>query len=235
MGNVLSQDASRQAGAVAELSGGEGLARLRRYAETLRTDGLDQAQFEEFISLARQEAKARPGPELARFVDELLEDDRLRHVVIAGQVRVRARLLEVQQLLGFPWALQIAPEDLVLIAAAPTHGGFRGVTGFVAVLSACFNAVFLAATLRETPLALFFFTGLAPAIATLFAAYSFSSRRLLRTLGWLWLLGPAFTAWALRWFSSGDAASVALVGMGFAFPSMLTAWLALGLSGKAPE
>jgi hypothetical protein len=208
-------------------------AQVRAYARTLREDGLDEGQFQRFIFLAKEEAVASPT-EIAQLVEELLQDDRLT-VMMVGEVRVRARLLEVQQALGFPWALQIDPGDLVLLKPPETHVGFRWVTVIAALLTALFDGCFAMIAQHEAAIALFFIVGLLHALFVAGAAVSFASKKHLRALGWMWLCGPAFTAALMAVSHDRESVALGVVGLAFAFPSMVTACLALGLSRKAPE
>ncbi len=212
-----------------------GLGRLRGYARVLRAEGLDPAQFDDFVQLAKAEAKRGPREPLAELIDELLADPRLHGLVIDGHLRVRSKLLEVQQELGFPWALQIAPEDLALLSPPNEHVGFRTATFLVALVAAGLDGCLGVAAAHEARLWPFFLVGAAHAVITMFAAFIFDSKKLLRVLGWMWLCGPAFTWWLMETSTDFDRVLILPAGLIVAFPSMLTAWLALGLSGKAPE
>ncbi|MFT3841306.1 MAG: hypothetical protein QM723_30220 [Myxococcaceae bacterium] len=205
------------------------------YAETLRTDGLDSGQFHTFYELAKAEAKDAPGPELAELLDGLLTDPRLVGRVIAGHLVVRPKLLELQQALGFPWALQIDPEDLALLHPPDPQTGLRAAAMLMSLVSTLFNGGFAAMTWREPPIALFFAVGLGHALTVLVSAATHRTRKRLRVLGWMWLLGPLFTLGTMVVAGRHEWQSVAGLGLTFALPAMATAWLALGLSRKAPE
>lgn len=229
--NALNQQPFR----VAPESAPSRLERLRLYADTLRTDGLDSGQFHTFIELAKAEAGDAPGPELAQLIDELLADPKLKGMVIAGHLVVRPKLLELQQALGFPWALQIDPDDLALLKPVDQATGLRAVTLLVALFSGLFNGAFAAMLTREPKIAAFFAVGLVHALVTLASTITFGTRKRLRILGWMWLCGPAFTAGTMAFARLKDWTGIAAFGLVMALPAMVTAWLALGLSRKAPE
>jgi hypothetical protein len=216
------------------------LEELKAFAVPLSMDQLDAEERTHFFARLTHLAKARPSPELASLVERLLELPALRR---ERNPQARRKVLESQLALGFPWALELKPEDLDLVLGRDevprvNQGWLVGLallsltwTGWAFTwLEQSLLAGHLPA--RDGHLALFVLAGVVHAALAVTAALRGRRGTLLKLVGAVWVLGPLFAlAQALDAPHWGVLAFVlALVA---ATPSMATALLAGHLAQRS--
>lgn len=146
-------------------------------------------------------------------------------------ISCRAAVINAQVALGFPYALEVAPDDLVLLREATRHAYRPRHTALVAgALSLVWNAGFVlllgviaSSASNKDKLALVmapFVIGAAHALAALVTgARSKPNRRAFQVLAWMGLLGPLFTGIAALEIGIGGL----VAGVIAAAPAMFTA------------
>lgn len=186
-----------------------------------------------------------PGAQVQALLQRLLDDPALgEHPDEAGDP-LRRTLVGTQQRLGFPWALEVHPDDLAHLALRPARArrglAVRALTFFSGALALVWNALLLwlmAGALGGGPdpglvivAKVFAAVGIAHALAAMVAAAKADQppRRMglrwLRRLAWSGLLGPAVALGAAAVVELDKAGPALLVSLLCAGPSMLVAAL----------
>lgn len=180
------------------------------------------------------------------LLQELLDSRQLDSFFDTNGVSCRAAVIDAQLALGFPYALEVNPDDLTLFRSGALRAEALGSTRalkWVSGLSLAWNvaiAVLISGIALTTgshgiPVAMLatlpFLVGAGHGLTALITAASSKPSRSLedrrwaarvyRILGWLGLLGPALSALIAVW--TGVAGLV--IGMLLAAPAMLTALL----------
>jgi len=223
----------------------EPLSDLRARARQLADGALDGEACAAVVRQLERDVALSPGPELGALLQELLDDPRLRLRSLPGGQPLRLRLLQAQQALGFPWALEVAPEDLALLprAEVPRYGG-RALLFLASAFSFLWNGALARLVDGETLVTghapweqapLFFLLAAIHAGATLLLALSFRPRWLLQASAWLGLLAPLFALQATLRSGFDQLGGNLLVAAVAVLPTTLTALGALRLSRDARE
>jgi hypothetical protein len=194
------------------LAGGETPAQVDLFAAALRT--------------AVEKRRATLAPALSA----LLERTDLAHLRMTDGHLLRSVLLAAQQQLGFPWALEIAPEDLDLLQAPPRHLRLRGAIVATALGSSAWGlwlVLLVAGTEARGGLALGAAFGLsvAYAVAAAVEAVAFRSAKRLLRVARAWILAPAFLLGGWLVIDRANPFGMLMVAALFSAPSMLTAGL----------
>jgi len=207
-------------------------------AKRLRLGKLSDQEASEFVSSVRAAASKRPSEALARLIGSLLSEAALTLDTERGR-KLRGGLVQAQLALGFPWALEMAPEDLALAHPKPARFlGGRIALGFFATLSVAWNGAWGVGTLsdwnHEGLVPLYFIVGALHAMVSWYAAAGLRSRRLYRCLGLLVLCGPAFSVLQMLRVMPHQSGETLVLGLIFAVPAMLTALVSLVISAAMP-
>lgn len=184
-----------------------------------------------------------PGAQVQALLQRLLDDPALSaHLDEAGDP-LRRTLVGTQQRLGFPWALEVHPDDLAHLALRPPRAGralaLRALAFFSGALALVWNALLLwmarDLVTGEHDKAL---GGVASALAAAGLTHALAAMMttamadraprhkvlaLLRGLAWAGLLGPVGALGAAAVVESGVAPLALAAGLLCAGPSMLVA------------
>ncbi len=218
------------------------LARVRAQTAQLLEGTLDFDASAVLLRRLEEWATRTPGPEVASLLRGLLDDPRLAGRTWSGEP-LRARLLRAQQALGYPWALEISPDDLALL---PRRGdpryGARAALLALATLALLWNASLahlsdsvFGGPARETwaVLPLFFMLAIVHAGVSMVLAISFRPQWLMRTVGWLGLFAPLLTGQGVLDDSWNHALGNLVVAAACALPTVLTSLAARRLAPHA--
>lgn len=183
-------------------------------------------------------ALRHPTAQTHGLLNQLLDGNTLDDHLDARGVSCRAAVVAAQVSLGYPWALEVAPEDLELLreSASGRRGGISRWATFVSALASFAWSAGVAVSMlselhRERELLLLgpFALGAAHAVGALVVSAATPAdrpaedrRRAARwysALGWMGLVGPLFSGIAALALTP----DVFWVGMFCASPAMLTA------------
>jgi hypothetical protein len=194
-----------------------------------------------------------PGEQVQSLLRRLLDEPGLCAREVSPGQTLRRTFLSVQQTLGFPWALELSPEDLAILSPPPAEARspvLRTLTFLSALVSAMWSGwvVFMSLAILSgnnfewVVAAGFAFAslGVAHSVAAMSTVVSIRSTTAaverLKRLGACFLLGPLA---GLAVSAAGRDISMMAIGLIFAAPSMVTAALcgatAWGLSSSAGE
>ncbi len=215
------------------------LASVREDVALLLSGKMPDAELGGFLERLDELAAREPSPELARLISELLDHPWLGQRPLDGQP-VRRRLLRAQQALGFPWALEVKPEDLQLLSSDPASllsVGARVSVAVAAAVSVLWSAPVLLLMVDGLeygarpehsllPVISLFLLTLLNGLASLVAAFKRQARPWLRWLGRTWVAGALLTL-LMAALESGGFPAVGLATGIAALPLMTTSWLAL--------
>lgn len=223
--------------------------RVERQNATLSTDPGDDAAGVERVLAAAKRADAtsydidvdalheilrqsalRPSRALADALHGLLENEHLGALTSRGRL-TRTMLSETLVALGYPYALEVPPDEWAARRRAGPRGRpaaiMLGIVGFLSMGWHSLFVLFFAATggWDAFEVTLPFMLGLVHAVVAFVAAFNpAKSRSVLVGLAWGGLLGPAVALlYGLPFFSFGIGATV----LAFATPGMATAAMAL--------
>jgi len=216
-------------------SAGSDVSRLKALALQVLEDPADVERATAFNTALRVVSR-RPSEALFLLIQELAADGRLAATADASGHSCRTALIAAWLDLGYPWALQVDPEDVAFLQRSRAHPGAAGwavVTTLFAIASALFNGLMLAVMVPfalepvALPATVGFAAALVHAVVALVAVLQEKPRALtwVARAGWLaplWSAGVAFLASELGW------RAVAL-GSAAATPQLLTATAAWAL------
>lgn len=213
----------------------------------------DRDAAERFPIALKAFAVQHPTAQTRDYFQALLESKAVDGHFDASGISCRAAVIQAQLALGFPFALEVSPDDLAwlrdqtaLHTQLPNRARFA--TGGLAVLSMAWSVFVLALvrdqTLLQAPFWLGGIHGLIALVASLFASPTLglaqrrSYRGLYRLLAWAGWLGPVLSVVA-AFIAAGErsrpnldfAALVGAVSFACALPAMVTA-LTAGIAGR---
>jgi hypothetical protein len=216
-------------------SAGSDVSRLRALALQVLEDPADVERATAFNTALRVVSR-RPTEALFLFIQELSADGRLAVTCDGSGRSCRTALIAAWLDLGYPWALQVDPEDVAFLQRSRTHPGAVGwavVTTLFAIASALFNGLTLTVMLpialepATLPATVGFAAALVHAVVALVAVLQEKPRALtwVARAGWLaplWCAAVAFLASGLGW-------RAVVVGLAASTPQLLTATAAWAL------
>ncbi len=137
------------------------LAELEAHAGRLREGRSPAREADELARAARALSAGFPGERTARRIAALLEERALASVPGSDGQPLRRALVEAQAALGFPWALEIEPDDLALLPREPERflpqavlTGSYVLLGLTAALLFAGVCAMLAVSLMRAPIGL---------------------------------------------------------------------------------